>query len=96
MIQVEVAYARPDRQEIVPVNVPEGTTALEAAKLSGISDIFPEIDPDTIDMGVFGKVIKDPAAHELRECDRVELYRPLKIDPKQARLNRAKKKGQAQ
>jgi len=58
MIQVEVAYARPDRQEIVPVNVPEGTTALEAAKLSGISDIFPEIDPDTIDMGVFGKVIR--------------------------------------
>jgi uncharacterized protein len=96
MIQVEVAYARPDRQEIVPVNVPEGTTALEAAKLSGISDIFPEIDPDTIDMGVFGKVIKDPAAHKLREGDRVELYRPLKIDPKQARLNRAKKKGQAQ
>ncbi len=96
MIQVEVAYARPDRQEIVPVNVPEGTTALEAAKLSGISDIFPEIDPDTIDMGVFGKVIKDPAAHELREGDRVELYLPLKIDPKQARLNRAKKKGQAQ
>ena len=96
MIQVEVAYARPDRQEIVPVNVPEGTTALEAAKLSGITDIFPEIDPDTIDMGVFGKVIKDPAAHELREVDRVELYRPLKIDPKQARLNRAKKKDQAQ
>ncbi len=96
MMQVEVAYARPDRQEIVPVNVPEGTTALEAAKLSGITDIFPEIDPDTIDMGVFGKVIKDPAAHVLREGDRVELYRPLKIDPKQARLNRAKKKDQAQ
>lgn len=96
MIQVEVAYAQPERQEIVPVNVPEGTTALEAAKLSGITDIFPEIDPDTIDMGVFGKVIKDPAAHALREGDRVELYRPLKIDPKQARLNRAKKKDQAQ
>ena len=96
MIQVAVAYARPARQEIVPVNVPDGTTALEAAQLSGISDIFPEIDPDTIDMGVFGKVIKDPAAHELREGDRVELYRPLKINQKQARLNRAKKKDQAQ
>ena len=72
MIQVEVAYARPDRQEIVPVNVPEGTTALEAAKLSGISDIFPEIDPDTIDMGGVGKGIKDPAAHELRAGDRGE------------------------
>ncbi|MDY6840967.1 MAG: RnfH family protein [Pseudomonadota bacterium] len=92
MIRVDVAYARPDRQEVIPVNVPEGTTALEAARLSGITDIFPEIDPDTIDMGVFGKVIKDSAVHELREGDRVELYRPLEIDPKQARLNRAKTK----
>lgn len=91
-MQVEVAYARPDKQQIVSVKVPEGTTALEAVKLSGIVDIFPEIEPDAIDMGVFGKVIKDPASHELREGDRVELYRPLKIDPKQARLNRAKKK----
>lgn len=92
-MQVEVAYARPDKQQIVPVKVPERTTALEAVKLSGIVDIFPEVDPDNTDMGVFGKVIKDPASHELREGDRVELYRPLKIDPKQARLNRAKKKG---
>lgn len=91
-MQVEVAYARPDKQQVVPVKVPEGATALEAVKLSGIVDIFPEIEPDAIDMGVFGKVIKDPASHELREGDRVELYRPLKIDPKQARLNRAKKK----
>lgn len=93
MPTVEVAFARPDRQEILPVKVPEGTTAVEAVKLSGIVDIFPEIDPDTIDMGIFGKVIKKPAEHPLREGDRVELYRPLKIDPKQARLNRAKKKG---
>jgi len=91
-MQVEVAYARPDKQQIVPVKVPEGATALEAVKLSGIVDIFPEIEPDAIDMGVFGKVIKDPASHELREGDRVELYRPLMIDPKQARLNRVKKK----
>ena len=92
MMHVEVAYARPDKQEIVPVDVPEGTTALEAVKLSGITALFPEVDPDSNDMGIFGKVVKDPAAHELRDGDRVELYRPLKIDPKQARLNRAKKK----
>ncbi|WP_273207830.1 RnfH family protein [Marinobacter subterrani] len=91
-MEVEVAYARPDKQQIVPVTVPEGTTALEAARLSGIVDMFPELDLGATDMGVFGKVIKDPAAHELRQGDRVELYRPLKIDPKQARLNRAKKK----
>ncbi len=91
-MEVEVAYARPDKQQIVPVVVPPGTTALEAVKLSRITEIFPEIDPDAIDMGVFGKVVKNPAERVLREGDRVELYRPLKIDPKQARLNRAKKK----
>ena len=92
MPQVEVAYARPDKQEIISVRVPKGTTAVEAVKLSGIAAIFPEIDAESIDMGIFGKVIKRPADHELRDGDRVELYRPLQIDPKQARLNRAKKK----
>jgi len=92
MMEVEVAYARPDKQQIVPVAVPQGTTALEAARLSGIVDMFPELDLDATDMGIFGKMIKEPGAHELRQGDRVELYRPLKIDPKQARLNRAKKK----
>lgn len=92
-MKVEVAYARPDRQEIVAVEVPEGSTALDAVKLSGIVELFPEIDPDHNDMGIFGKVIKLPARHALKPGDRVELYRPLLIDPKQARLNRAKKPG---
>jgi len=92
-MEVEIAYARPDRQRIVTLQVPEGTTMSEAARLSGIDELFPEINLDEIDMGIFGKVIKKPAEHPLREGDRVELYRPLKIDPKQARLNRARKKG---
>ncbi|MDL0431641.1 RnfH family protein [Marinobacter sp. TBZ242] len=92
MIDVEVAFARPDRQEIISLQVEEGTTAVEAVKRSGITAVFPEIDPEKDDMGIFGKVIKNPSAHELRDGDRVEIYRPLKIDPKQARLNRAKKK----
>lgn len=92
MLRVEVAYARPDKQEIISVQVPDGATAVDAARLSGITTIFPEIDVDSINMGIFGKVIKKPSDHELRDGDRVELYRPLQIDPKQARLNRAKKK----
>ncbi|QBM19160.1 protein RnfH [Marinobacter sp. JH2] len=91
-MRVEVAYARSDKQQILEVAVPEGTTALEAVKVSGIVDVFPEINPDEIDMGIFGKVVKKPASQVLNEGDRVELYRPLIIDPKQARLNRAKKK----
>ena len=91
-MKVEVAYATPEKQQILALEVPEGTSAKEAVLASRITDVFPEIDPDTIDMGIFGKVIKAPESHPLRAGDRVELYRPLKIDPKQARLNRARKK----
>ncbi|WP_150910966.1 RnfH family protein [Marinobacter halotolerans] len=93
MIRVEVAFARPDKQEILALEVEEGTSAIEAVKRSGIVTLFPEIDPDSSNMGIFGKAIKNPSSHELRDGDRVEIYRPLKIDPKQARLNRARKKG---
>lgn len=91
MINIEVAFARPDKQKIVPLQVEEGTTALKAVQMSGITAIFPEIVPEQDNMGIFGKIIKNPSAHELRQGDRVEIYRPLQIDPKQARLNRAKK-----
>lgn len=89
---VEVAYAKPEKQQILRVVVSEGATAFEAATQSGIVSVFPEIDLESVDMGIFGKAIKAPKTHQLRDGDRVELYRPLKIDPKQARLNRARKK----
>ena len=91
-MKVEVAYATPERQEIVPVELPEGATMLEAVRESAIGQLFPGLDAERADMGIFGKVVKVPADHILREGDRVELYRPLKIDPKQARMNRARKK----
>jgi putative ubiquitin-RnfH superfamily antitoxin RatB of RatAB toxin-antitoxin module len=90
-IAIEVAYARPEQQKILRLTVPRGSTVYEAARRSGIDQFFPEIDFDHIDMGVFGRVVKHPKEETLREGDRVELYRPLLIDPKQARINRAKK-----
>ena len=90
-IRVEVAYALPERQEIVTVDVPEGTSMLDAVKASSICKRFPGLDPDNTDMGIFGKAIKQPGQHQVQVGDRIELYRPLMIDPKQARLNRAKK-----
>lgn len=92
-IRVEVAYALPDRQEILVVDVPDGTSVLDAVKASAICERFLGLDPDNMDMGIFGKVIKQPARHLVQVGDRIELYRPLIIDPKQARLNRAKKAG---
>ena len=92
MIQVEVAYATPALQKIITLSVPEGTSVFDTACESGIEKFFPEINYDTIHMGIFGKVVKKPKEQAIRVGERVELYRPLIIDPKQARLNRAAKK----
>ena len=91
MIHIEVAYATPEKQKIISLQVAPKTTVFEAAAQSGIVAEFPEIDLDTVNMGVFGKVVKAPKSQPVRDGDRVELYRALIFDPKQARLNRAKK-----
>jgi putative ubiquitin-RnfH superfamily antitoxin RatB of RatAB toxin-antitoxin module len=90
-IKIEVAYALPDRQKILQIEVFPDTTMHDAVLQSGIREIFPSIDPDSDPMGIFGKLVKNPAQQMLREGDRIEIYRPLIIDPRQARINRAKK-----
>ncbi len=91
-IQIEIAYAAPDKQKILTVKVEPGTSVFDGAKGSGIDKVFPEIDFEQVDMGIFGKVVRKPLEQELKAGDRIEIYRPLLIDPKQARLNRAAKK----
>ena len=90
-ILVEIAYAKPDQQDIIRLPVLPGVSALQAIEQSGIVELFPEIDLNSVKVGIFGKILAKPAEYELREGDRVEIYRPLMIDPKQARVNRAKK-----
>lgn len=82
-IEVEVAYAVPERQLILKVEVPEGTTAIEAARLSGIEEQFQEVDLGKNRLGVFGKLCKPD--RPLIAGDRVEIYRPLLVDPRAAR-----------
>lgn len=91
MIGVEVVYGLPDRQALLPLEVPEGCTALEAVRRSDIIALFPEIDPDNAKMGIFGKVVENPATTVLHQGDRVEIYRPLLVDPKESRRKRAAK-----
>jgi putative ubiquitin-RnfH superfamily antitoxin RatB of RatAB toxin-antitoxin module len=86
-IEVEVAYAKPEQQVILKVSGPEGMTIEDAVQRSGILDQFPEIDPGTMKVGVFGKAAKKIDA--LRDGDRVEIYRALIADPKAARKRRA-------
>lgn len=91
VINVEVAYALPERQQIVALQVEEGCTLLEAVRRSQITQMFPEIDLAEAKMGIFGKVVPKPGETVLSEGDRVEIYRPLIIDPKQVRKQRAER-----
>ena len=86
-IHVEVAYARPERQLIRKIEVPAGSTAEQAIRQSGLLDVFPEIDLASCKIGIFSKATRLDT--ELREMDRVEIYRPLLADPKEVRKQRA-------
>lgn len=90
-IAVEVAYALPERQRIIALKVPAGTTMLDAAERSGIERLFEGLDLATAKMGIFGKAVADPRTHVLVDGDRVEIYRPLTADPKEARKARARR-----
>ena len=94
LITVEVAYALPQKQLLKTLSVAPGTTALEAVKMSGILESFPEIDANSDNMGVFSQVLgtkglSEPAQYQLQPMDRVEIYRPLIADPKEVRRRRA-------
>jgi len=87
MIQVEVAYALPHEQIVRVVEGEPGMTVREAIERSGILELHPEIDLTRAKVGVFGKVTRLDAV--LYPGDRVEIYRPLIADPKEARKKRA-------
>ena len=86
-IMVEVAFALPEKQLIIPVRVHKDCTVQEAIKESGIESKFDEIDLSINDVGIFGKLTTLDA--RLRDRDRVEIYRPLIADPKEIRRKRA-------
>jgi hypothetical protein len=90
MIHIEVAYATPDKQVLLGLSVPAGTTVAEGIEQTTIRDEFPELKMAIQAVGIFSR--KVPLDHVLREGDRVEIYRPLIADPKEARRQRALKK----
>ncbi len=84
---VEVAYALPKEQLIMPIKVATGTTAEQAIERSGILNKYPEIDLSINKIGIFGKLAQ--LNTPLRHLDRIEIYRPLIADPKEVRKQRA-------
>lgn len=87
MVNVEVAYAKPEEQVIVTLAMPEGATVEATIKASGLLERFPEIALPDLKAGIFGEVCK--LDQPVKEADRIEIYRPLIHDPKDARRQRA-------
>lgn len=90
-LTVEVVYARPDEQHVVTVRVPPGATLRAAIGASGLLQRFPEIDLARDGAGVFGRVRGLDEA--VAAGDRIEVYRRLVTDPKEARRRRAAGRG---
>ncbi|MGZ8190907.1 MAG: RnfH family protein [Methylococcaceae bacterium] len=89
MLDIEVAYAKPEQQVIVALKIPEGATVEQAIQASGLLTCFPEINESELKAGIFASVCE---LHQLlKQGDRVEIYRPLIHDPKEARRQRAAK-----
>ena len=86
---VEVAYALPDKQSLISLEVEEGTTIKEAIEASGVLDTYNQIDLTRDKVGIFSKFARLDTV--LREKDRIEIYRPLIADPKKVRKERAAK-----
>lgn len=90
-MQVEVVYATADQQWLMTLEVAAGTTLREAVRLSGLAEQVPGLDTEACPLGIFGKVIKEADQQAVVDGDRIELYRPLLIDPKEVRKQRADK-----
>jgi uncharacterized protein len=89
-LSIEVCYALPEgNSAICALSLGEGVTVREAIEASGLLARFPEIDLNVQKVGVFGKI--RTLDEVLADRDRVEIYRPLKVDPKVARQRRVEK-----
>ena len=89
LIPIEVAYALPERQILLAIEVPPGTTAREALLGSGIASHLEGVELESVPVGIFGHRLEDPRNHVLAAGDRLEIYRPLAVAPREARRKRA-------
>ncbi|UFM68517.1 RnfH family protein [Leclercia adecarboxylata] len=88
-IVVEVAYALPEKQYLQRVTLEEGATVEEAIRASGLLTLLSDIDLAKNKVGIYSRPVK--LADNVKDGDRVEIYRPLIADPKELRRQRAEK-----
>jgi uncharacterized protein len=90
LLTVEIVYALADAQDLIEIEIVPGTTVRKAIMQSGILQRYPQIDLAADKVGIFGRVVELDLV--LEEGDRVEIYRPLRAEPKDARRQRARQK----
>ena len=90
LIAVEVAYATASQQLVLPETVPKASTIASVIASSGICSRFPELSDKALTVGIFARICE--LSQTVNPGDRVEIYRPLPQDPKEARRQRAVKK----
>lgn len=86
-ISVQLVYPFPDRQTIIEIRLPAGSSVNDAISKSGILHVAPAVELDHCRLAVWGEFVE--GGHNLRDRDRIEILRPLCIDPKTARRQRA-------
>ena len=86
-IRVEVVYPLPQEQLLLEVHLPHGASIRDGILASGVLARYPQLDINTLEAGIFGKLAKLDGP--LRDRDRIEIYRPLIADPKAVRQQRA-------
>jgi len=86
-VAVEVFYASESSQRLVKLVVPKGSTVMDAVIASEICETFPELNNQPLDLGIYAEPCMQDRVLEAH--DRVEIYRPLIIDPREARRQRA-------
>jgi putative ubiquitin-RnfH superfamily antitoxin RatB of RatAB toxin-antitoxin module len=87
-MNVEVVFAEPDRQELVTVTVDVGASVADAISASSLEQMFSKYDLAKLQVGIWGRLVERSA--QLQDGDRVEIYRPLTRDPREARRELAR------
>lgn len=82
-IEIELVYASATRQRLLSIQADAGATVAEVISQSDIDLDFPDENIDDLAVGIWGKLVDRD--HIVRDGDRIELYRPLQIDPREAR-----------
>ena len=82
-LKIEVAFGLARQQTLLSVTVPTGSSVAHALAASGIEAMYPELKLDELPVGIWGRIVARD--HEVGPGDRVEIYRPLDMDPREAR-----------